>query len=219
MLKHNSFSDFKGTFLIEFLTLGESWLKRYSEIFWEYSSKYIDHDFHRINAVWRSNNYKEYFDYIFYNFPKDKLYSRIIGNAFKDALTHTESDNIIKQHQMEWLNHIIIDNSSSKNIVVIFEFVCELDEDTRKKAIKIFLDNNQDIEMFNKISLVPNHWSGSGSLVPAYQEQIDFLESLYPLVSGIKFLQHRIRIKEEVEMLRKMIKREELEVICRNLYM
>ena len=85
--------------------------------------------------------------------------------------------------------------------------------------IKIFLDNNQDFEMFNKLSLVPNHWSGSGSLVPAYQKQIDFLESLYPLVSGIKFLKHKIKIKSKVEMLHEMIKEEEVEVICRNLYM
>lgn len=66
---------------------------------------------------------------------------------------------------------------------------------------------------------MPNHWSGSGSLVPAYQKQIDFLESLYPLVSGIKFLKHKIKIKSKVEMLHEMIKEEEVEVICRNLYM
>ena len=147
------------------------------------------------------------------------MYSWIVKYAFMDIMTEVENDDIIKQHQKEWLEHIIINNLLSDNIVVIFDFICELDEYLRRNMIKIFLDNNHDFETFNKLSLVPNHWSGSGSLVPAYQKQIDFLESLYPLVSGIKFLKHKIKIKSKVEMLHEMIKEEEVEVICRNLYM
>ena len=97
--------------------------------------------------------------------------------------------------------------------------MCELGEDVRKKAIQIFLDNNQDYETFSKLSLIPNHWSGSGSFIPAYQKQIVLLESLDSLVPGVKFLKHKARIKAEVEMLQEMIKREEVEEICRNLYM
>ena len=147
------------------------------------------------------------------------MYNWKIKYAFKDILTHVEMDKIINQHQQEWLERIILDNLLSDKIVTIFDFVCELDENLRRNMIKIFLDNNQDFETFDKLSLVPNHWSGSGSLVPAYQKQIDFLESLYPLVSGIKFLKHKIKIKSKVEMLHEMIKEEEVEVICRNLYM
>ena len=143
----------------------------------------------------------------------------MIKYAFKNIMTEIKTDIIIKQNQQDWLNHIIIDNAVSDKIVTIFDFVCELGEETRRNAIKIFLDNNQDFETFSKLLLVPNHWRGSGSFVPAYQQQIDFLKSLYPLVSGIKFLKHKARIKSKVEMLYEMIKREEVEVICRNLYM
>ena len=31
--------------------------------------------------------------------------------------------------------------------------------------------------------------------IPAYRKQINFLESLYPLISGIQFLEHRSKIK------------------------
>ena len=219
MLKKCRLDDLKGTFLIEFLSLGEDWIQKYSEVFWEHVAKHIDLDHYRNSALWKSENYKEYFDYIFYHFPEEEMYSWRIRYAFKDVLTQVETDVIIKQHQQEWLNHIIIDNVSSNKIVMIFELVCELDKDTRRNAIKIFLDNNQDFETFSKLSLVPNHWSGDESLVPAYEEQIDFLESLYPLVPGIKFLKHKARIKSKVEMLHEMIKREEVEVICRHLYM
>ena len=67
--------------------------------------------------------------------------------------------------------------------------------------------------------LVPNHWSGTNSLIPAYQKQIDFLESLYSLVPGLQFLKHKAKIKAKVDALYEMIKREEVEEICTNLYL
>lgn len=219
MIKRSRFDDLNGTFLIEFLSLGKEWIQKYSKIFWENAANHIELNHYRNSALWKSERYKDYFDYIFYHFPEEEIDSWRIRYAFKDVLTHVEIDSIIKQHQQEWLKHIIIDNVSSDKIIIIFDFVCELDEDLRRNAIKIFLDNNPNFEMFSKLSLVPNHWSGSGSLVPAYQKQINFLESLYPLVPGIKFLKHKARIKSKVEMLHEMIKREEVEEICRNLYM
>lgn len=219
MLKKSRLDDLKGTFLLEFLALGESWIQKYTEVFWEHIENHIEFDNYRNGALWKSENYKEYFDYIFYHFSEDDMYSWKISYAFKDVLTRVEPNDIIKRHQQEWLNHIIIDNISTNKIVIIFQIICELDENVRKNAIKIFLDNNQEFETFSKLSLVPNNWSGSGSLVPAYQKQIEFLESLYPLFSGIKFLKHKARIKSKVEMLHEMIKREEIEEICRNLYM
>lgn len=39
-----------------------------------------------------------------------------------------------------------------------------------------------DFETFSKLSLVSKSLSGSESLVPAYQNQIKFLGSLYPYV-------------------------------------
>lgn len=219
MLKKDTHNDLKGVFLIEFLSLGESWIQKYSEIFWEHVAELRDVNRYRNSALWKTDNYKEYFDYLFYHFPKDKSYEYKIGYAFKKVLIQVESNDIIKQHQQEWLEHIIIDNISSDKIVMVFQFICELNESVRRTAIKVFLDNNQDFETFNKLSLVPNHWSCSGSFVPAYKKQIDFLESLYPLVDGIKFLKHRSKIKSQVEMLYKMIKKEEIEEIVRKLYM
>ena len=55
--------------------------------------------------------------------------------------------------------------------------------------------------------------------MPAYQRQVEFLESLYPLVLGITYLKHRNLIKEKIESLREMIKREEVDEIYRHLYM
>ena len=219
MLKQGRYVDYRGTFLVDFLLVDETWLQKYSESFWENAQNNIDYDIDRIKALWQSNNFIKYFDYIFYNFPEVEFYKWRIGSTFKEILTHDSVDSITKQHQQEWLTHIITQNASSDWIYVIFEFVCELDDDTKRTATQTLLENNSDIETFNKLSIIPNHWSGWESLIPAYQKQINFLESLYPLVTGIKFLNHRAMIKSKVEMLQQMIKIEEIEVIHRNLSM
>lgn len=220
MLKQSDFVDFNGVFLIEFLSLDEIWLQRYSEIFWEHVEKYNTPNRCRNNALWKSNEFIKYFDYILYHFLEEGMYRWQIGFAFKDMLTYIE-DNVVKQHQKEWIMHIVTENAFTQWIDIIFEFICELDDDIKRSAIQTFLDNNPNFETFDKLSIVPNHWSGKGSegFVPAYQEQIGFLESLYPIVSGIKFLRHREKIKSEVEQLRDRIKQEKVAVICRNLYM
>lgn len=219
MIKNGRLVDLDGSFLIEFLSLGDNWIEEYCEFFWEDARKHIEYDCHRNVALWKSENYKKYLDCIFYHFPKDMIYTWGVGYAFKHALIEVADDDMIKQRQQEWVNHIVVDNISSDKIVSIFKFICELNENVRRNAIKVFLDNNQNFEIFSELQLVPNHWSGTGSLVPAYQKWIDFLESLYPFVQGVKFLQHKAYIKSRVEELREMIKHEEIEEICRNLYM
>ena len=64
----------------------------------------------------------------------------------------------------------------------IFEGKCELDDDIRIIAIKAFIDTNQDYDTFKQLKLVPSHWSGVNSFVPAYQKQIDFYKSLFPFL-------------------------------------
>lgn len=134
-------------------------------------------------------------------------------------MTHVESDENIIRHQKEWIRDLIEKNAFSSKIVIIFNFVCELNEDIRKESIKIFLDNNQDFEMFNKLSLLPTHLVSNGNFTSVYKKQIDFLESLLPYLHGLKFLKHKDKIRTEVEKLYKMIQQEEVEEICRDLYM
>ena len=82
-------------------------------------------------------------------------------------------------------------------------------------------DNGYPIQILTKVivSYSRVNWSGSDSLVPAYQKQIDYLRTLYALVPGVKYLKHKSFIRSKIERMQEMIKKEELEVICRNLYM
>lgn len=219
MMKSGGIEDYNGTFLIEFLQLGEMWLSRFSEAFCEHSANGYGHDEFKVFAIWKSDDYISYFDYLFYHSASHDKYKWNTHRVLEAILMCANEDASIRTKQFPWLQHIIIDNLFSDLIEVIFDAVRELDEELRRFAIKIFLENNSDFEWFAKLPLVPNHWSGGDSFVPAYNKQILFLESLYPFVQGSKFLRHRARIKEKVEMLQKMIHQEEVEAIFRHLYM
>ena len=72
----------------------------------------------------------------------------------------------------------------------MFNIICELNEELRKFSIKIFLNNNYNFETFKKLSLFPRAMSGFGSLIHLFKKRINFIQSLYPLMEGIKFLDH-----------------------------
>lgn len=219
MIKTVKSEDYKGIFLIKFLSLEDKWLHKYAQFYCKYSDNNIDYDYCRNIALWKSENFMKYFDYIFYYSIQEGMNSLSRKYTIKKILTYVKNEELVKQHQQEWLVHIIIENSSSNLINTIFEIVCELNEDIRRKAIESFLNSNPDFESFKKLPLIPEHWERIGSIVPAYQKQIDFLESINTLVPGVKFLKHKDRIKKEIELLQKMKKKEEVEEISRSLYM
>ena len=89
-----------------------------------------------------------------------------------------------------WLEYTINKNANKENIVNIFNIICELNEEVRKFSIKVFLNNNYNFETFKKLSLFPWIMSGFGSLINSYRKRIDFIQSLYPLMEDIEFLDH-----------------------------
>ena len=217
MLEHDDSHDFRGNYLTDFLPLDASWIQRYTELLWSRKSIHNDYGYERNASLWKSKDFMKYFDYIFYHSPKREEYGWGIEYVFKGLLECSEAE-IVKTNQQEWITHIIIENASTERIDYIFDFISYLDDDTKWRAIKIFLDYNSDCEWFKKLSLEPGFWSGIESFVPAYRKQIDFLESLYPLVGGMKYLKHKQYIRSKVEFLEERIKEEEIQAIYRHLY-
>ena len=210
------FEDYSGKFLKKFIELDESWLKKYGDYFWDTHRQYSQM---RDIVLWKSDDFIKYFDYLFNSFPEDKMYRWEICNKFKEVLAHTSNNTMIKERQKEWLVHLIQEKSHTDKIEIIFNIICDLSNDLRRVGIETFLKANDDYNSFEKLTLLPNEWSGIDSFVSAYQEQIDFLKSLFPLVSGSKFLRHKIRIQKEIDYLKERIEEEEIKVIYQHLYM
>lgn len=153
------------------------------------------------------DRFMEIFDDIFYNLLKNK-HLFVFTNLMKQR-----DDVLVKQNQFIWLEHIIVENAFSDSIYLIFDFISTLDEEVKMLAIKTFLSKNNDFDIFKKLSISSNSWFSVGSLVPAFQKEIDFYESLIPILSGIDFLEHKKLIKERIERLKISVEREKIEQI------
>lgn len=84
----------------------------------------------------------------------------------------------------------------------------------RKKAILCFLEYNSDFELFKRLSLVSNSWTGVSSVT----EKIMFCEELLQEITGIQFLKHKKRIKDEITYWKAVRNREEVDEILMKLY-
>lgn len=218
MISNGKLDDYKGVFLKEFILLGDDWLEKYAPIFWEKASHYGSSETLRCAQLWESDNYMEYYNYLFYNFPEGEMHAWKLEQAFKNSINNKDSSELVKKHQNEWIRQIIIDNAFDEKIKLVFKVIRGLDEKTRREAIRQFLEINEDYEIFSSISFMPNFFEGTNSIIPAYKKQIDFIESLFPLVKGMKFIKHKALLVSRIEEWKEIIKKREIEETCNKLY-
>ena len=136
--------------------------------------------------------------------------------SFYERILFSTNDEIIKCNQMHWIEYMINKNAKNDEIIDLFYAIAVCSDEVRRKALKLFLQRNQDIEMFKKLSLFRNSLSVTGSFVPALERRIKFLESLYPLVSGMNYLEHKVFIQNQIESLKKEIKGEKIDDLLKD---
>lgn len=182
--------DYTGEFFITFLKNNEEFLKKYSDIYILGKNWNTGNEDGRIEILWKSENFIEYFDLIVDNMLESNIIYYDKASFASELLSNTNDEEIVKKNQYIWLEHIIKENANKEKIVYIFNVICELKEELRKFSIKVFLNNNCNFETFKKLSLFPSRVATFGSLSNPYRKQIDFIQSLYPLMKGVEFLEH-----------------------------
>lgn len=227
LLERGKFYDLDGKYLVEFLTLGESWLHRYSEVLWkEYAMiplNQIDSD-RKHNVLWKSADYIKKINYIFDQYTEEKFYKERLGHVFRGLFINNPKDALVKEHQEKWLIQKIKNNSSVDWINLVFKYAFLLEDRLKKSAINTFIKTYPDFDLFSKISLwpdfdefdritctfdeykhpkLPENWEYSyHTEILAYQEYINFLESLEAIFKDIQYLKHWEKIKNVVEELK-----------------
>ena len=127
--------------------------------------------------------------------------------------------NELASRQEQWILHTIEEYAQSEKIVVLFSAICEMNTELRRKAFNIFLQNNSDYEMFNRLTLDASHWGGcEDEIIPQMQQRIRFLEVLLSDLKGAKYIRHAKRVRDQIELWKARIETEELNNICRKLY-
>ena len=92
----------------------------------------------------------------------------------------------------------------------LFGAISESSADRRRKTLEKFLELNDNYAAFENLPLEAPSVGGWGSMIPDMQARIDYLVSLKPLFTGVKFLKHRQRIEQGIAYWKAQIKQAEI---------
>ena len=162
--------------------------------------------------------YSFLFDFSEYNAIFDGIFENAINNCIScvsDILQHIliidKSNTQRIERRDTWIQHCIEQFHGNMTMMsCLFEAIENLNLSNKDEYIKTFINYNNSFEDFKKIHLTPTSMSWSGSAVPLYSAQRDYLRSLLPLFPGIKWLEHKKYIEDRIENLNHRIEEEEI---------
>jgi hypothetical protein len=180
---------------------------------WIYEQKDIASDFHdrgSYSFIWRRDDYEQLISRIIkyiHSLENKKIFPSHFIMARFFILKETDKDNVdLRKRQDNLLSSLVeIEHKDIEFMKLIFNITTQLSYETRRQLVAIFLKNNSKFEDFNKLPLEPTSWSYTNSAVPMYQGRMDYFESLLPLLSGLKFLQHRKYIEGYINDYRQQV--------------
>ncbi|MEA5040600.1 MAG: ATP-binding protein [Clostridiaceae bacterium] len=208
--------DYEGQFLIEIIKKDHDFLYCYLDKIIYIDSRFYDSNdewANRLECIWKEDSFMLYMeqisDYIFTRAEgKRWIYSSIIGHL----LLHKEGEADIAEKQERWIQSTIEKHClDQQRMYGLFNAIDEHGADRRRRALGKLLKLNSDFALFEQLPLEASSWGGSGSMVPYMQERITYLSSLLPMLSGVKYLKHKQRIKRDIETWKSRIKHEEID--------
>lgn len=222
-ISYPDYKDYDGTLLFAIIYVDRSFLYRYLDQLieiWKSTRHNSTYDTERLLKVWDTEQYIEYADMIFDHLHKKKdqifwYYDSPLSEMLYSQSNHPE---IIPKQDL-WIEHTIERYSvDGDRMYELFSAIEELPQERRKRAVEKFLSLNADPDVFEKLPLESSSWGGSGSMIPYMQARVDYLSSLLPSVSGLKYLQQKQRIKRDIENWKARIRAEEIEELLVDWY-
>ncbi len=211
-------TDYNGTLLYAIISVDPTFLYEYINclitIQEDQPSYNIHHYTVQILKIWDTEQFIQLADNIF-NYMHDKI--KEIGYVpYQSPLTMILSNETTNQEittkQDKWIKHTIeLYSNDAKRMFQLFSSIHELPRERRKIAIEKFLSINSDPEIFEKLPLEPSVMMSYGSMIPSTQKRIDFLRSLLPFVTGVKYLKQRQHIEKKIKILKEEIRSIEIE--------
>lgn len=224
-ISYSSHEDYDGSLLYAIIAIDTSFLYRYLDCLitaqQEHSRTHDQYDIARLLKIWDTEQCMDLADGVFdYCDSKREesmywLYWSPVNMMLHNEASHPEI--IVKQDL--WIKHAIEKyGHDGERMYQLFSAIEELSCERRKKAVEKFLSLNADPDIFEQLPLEPSHWGGIGSMIPHMQERIEYLRSLLPLVSGLKYLRQKQRIEQAIETWKARIRSEEVEELLESWY-
>ncbi|NBI87227.1 ATP-binding protein [Lachnospiraceae bacterium] len=209
-----SYIDYRGIFLSGFILQDIEWVKWYARYIQETQENYsVNDEEYRMETCWKLRSFLNIFDLFFDELLCDRRFYWHSRSYFRKLLSF-DGKKELDSRKEQWIIHYIRENSNSENLIELFGILQEIKKEIRKKAILCFLECNSNFELFSRLSLVSNSWTGTSSLT----DKIIFCEELLSEISGVQFLEHKKRIRDEIAKWKAVRNREEVDEILMELY-
>lgn len=206
--------DYNSSTLVKITDFDSNFILEYLDHEYEQEDKFsrIDDDMD-YSFIWLREDFMEMISKIaehIYSWENKK--PSITGTYFRNFFSLRENDKskdeIIKRQNSFLQEYISKKHNDSEFMRFIFHVVCNFSKERRRKFISLFLDLNKKFDDFAQLSLEPSQWGWSGSAVPVYQERVEFMSSLLPLVNSVELIEHRQDLERRIKGLRERIKSE-----------
>lgn len=210
---YNKEEDYDGSFLREIYLVSPSIIDKYTEKVLKTRNDYsIDDNYERNQTFFDLENSDKIYDMIIDELIKSSpLPTSDVPSYIKSLVIPKQHDDVRLSRQDAWIKHYIcIYSDDNLKMQILFKAVIELEIEHRLEYIKLFLEYNEEFDIFNTIPLIPETYGWGDSAVPLYFSWIDFLQKLLPSLTGLKFIKHKNRVENEIETLRKKIENEEI---------
>ena len=209
-VKYSNSSDIHGNVLQCIIEKDNSFLDQYLNCIPDRMHGYIrDREswLNRLEIIWDTDEYMSYMNIVSEHFHlrNPVLFDSAIGHV----LIARQDNPQVNSRQEEWIHAYINNNCFDKDrIYELFDALSTHGTERRRRALKEFLNLNADYSYFKHLPLESSMWDAS---VPAMKKRIEYLLSLIPMLSGVKYIEHRLRVEKEIQVWEDRIKKEEVD--------
>jgi hypothetical protein len=218
LIEYNKNTDHDGEFLCAFVDNFPKVMGQYFDLMLKGSSSLLRTEMEeRLRSVWKSDNYLELTNRIISELIQHTELDKWLMTSYLRAIFISEAhDAQFAERQDSWLSDYIENNySDNSTMSLIFEAINELPDERKQSHILHLIRLNPDPKLFRNLSLEPSSWGGWGSLIPHMEKRISFLKSLLPHLAGLKYLEHKQKVEEDIKGWEYRIEEEQVDEIMR----
>lgn len=216
ILDTNGHQDHDGQTFARILDIDPDFILEYiDKIFADRQSRWISKydDTRDYSFLWLRDDYESLMTGVAeYLYDKEKelwgTYMITFFGVRENGKNTDQNSEIVARQDLVLEKLIKKNNQDSDFMTFVFGTIVEFPPEKRRRFIALFLSQNKKYEDFKRLSLEPSTKSYSGSAVPALQEDVDYYESLLPLLDGVEFLQHKQFLERTIQRLHSQIEYE-----------
>lgn len=214
--------DEDGELLAEIISMDGSFLFSYLDFLLKQTTRFhnmYDTRLTRLAFVWQKDDYFTSIDLILnYLIEHSDNSTQITILVLRYLFLCKGGEEDVMERYVLWIRHTIqLFSGDEQRMYILFSALEDQNENLRRETLKEFLHQNSDYQLFERLPLDSSLVSGVGSLIPAIQRKIGYLRSLFPMLSGIDFLQHTQKIERDIQRWEADIQREEIEELLRDI--